>query len=1314
MTGHGCPSSFVVACARVALALALCAVGTISTVGQNVVPPSEPLKLQITWGGGDATAWVGQVSLDQGTLSDLQLISRNADAAGSVWLEPGGIRIRSLSAHKTDGVEVDATAPPEAKLLIELSINQQSPPARAQVALAELARRPFQMRLDEHGNTLEVRSVPPPAMKVSFDRSMSGNANLILTRGDQLTFEIEPVLPASLHGTTLDIQTTLTPARQKAAVWNDNQKLAVPIDRPPRAALAVPLQVAEGVYTVRVVVARPSGYFRDKFLPGAAAPIAERSFQIVVLETQATASGEVGKWEQVLEIDPTNPRWVEKLPAWTQLRRIPGISNIGHGALGSLRAGAVDLPLGRFIELPATTGNADPHWQSYSLPLQATGVAHLLEIEYPADKEQSFGLSIVEPNSAGVIQGLQRDAGVFVEGLGRSEAKQRDTHRLVFWPRTQSPLLVIANQHPSAPAHFGRIRVMRRLGPLNSGTPREVSHNRLVAAYLSRPLVAESLGVADAGEPVEAVHATTSGAGCQSCYEGVVRLADYMRYGGFNGAVVSITADGRVTYPGSQLLPTHRANAGHANDQLKEIDGLELLLRIFDREHLTLVPAIEFAAPIARLEELRRTADPQISGLELVGPDGRTWLESNGSREGLAPYYNVLDPRVQQAMLELVIEVKQRYGTHPSFGGIAVQLSSDGYSQLPPLEWGLDDATVGRFTQDTGIAIAGPGANRFAARQATLTGPHAAAWRNWRIQQLTGFYQRMAAIVNDNGRRQLLLTTERLFDHPLVRERIRPNLLADNRVVPTLLELGVAPELLDEIPGVALCPTRFVEPLAPLSDRAVDLEANAAFARWSSQGTAGERAVSTLFHPDLTFRIASFNAVSPFRLTGEMRVHSRPLPGGAAARRPYVLAVHRGDPAVLIDGGEVLPLGQEDVLRNVRASLAALPMGAQVAELEKQSILVRTYSTPNETVLLVMNSVPWRVAAIVTLDVLEQTTLASIIQASDASGANTKPVALAAGRQVWPVSLEPYDIQVVRIANGGVSVADVSGSLAPEAVAEFKSQLDILANRDLSAPRNYGALVNPSFEPLNGAAPIAGWHLVGNPKTAVVALDAKSPQDGKASLYLRNAGQFAAVESEPFAIPATGQLAMTVFARGQNIAPNADLRLVIEAESGGQLFRRAARVAGAATQRTDQQWGRPFAILVGDLPLDSRGQVRIKFELTGPGELWLDNVRLNDLLFSQKFYQNSQAEIVRLLQRMHEVQTAYDEGQLKECIRLLDGYWPRFVLAYTPPATPVIALGAAPEQKAAPPPNSAPPPASDEPPASSFQDRLKRMVPILR
>ncbi len=629
----------------------------------------------------------------------------NPDAAGSIWIENSQVRIASLSPRKTDSIEVTADAAPGSSLLVELATGPKALPSQVRVPLADLVRHPYQLRLDDHGNTLDVRVVPTPSLQISFLGGAAQNNALIFAPGEQLAFELAPALPATLHGTTLDIQTTLSPARRKEVVWSDNQKLAVPVDGQPRIDLTVPLQVAEGVYTVHISVSRASGYFRDKFFPGAATPIAERSFQIVVVGARPAASEEVGRWKKVLEIDPTNPRWVERLPSWTQFQRIPGLN---HGPLGSIRAGAADLPLGRFVELPSTVKGADPHWQAYSLPLEAVGAPHLLEIDYPADEEQHFGLSIVEPNAAGIVEGVQHDAGVYVEGLGRKEEKHEQTQRLIFWPRTQAPLLVVTNEHPTAAAHFGQIRVMKRIGPLTSRIP-VTSHDRLIAAYLARPLARTSFGATEALESIVNSGAPKSVDDYQTLYQSATRLADYVQAGGFNSAIVSVLADGSSIFPNSHLQLTPRYDSGRLTERPRETDGLELMLRVFDREGLTLIPAIEFATPIPKLEELRRNSDPHISGLELVGSDGRTWLEVNGTRGGLAPYYNVLDPRVQQAMLDIVREIVARYGTHPSFGGLSVQLKGDGYTQLSTLEWGLDDSTVDRFAHDTGTQLRATG-----------------------------------------------------------------------------------------------------------------------------------------------------------------------------------------------------------------------------------------------------------------------------------------------------------------------------------------------------------------------------------------------------------------------------------------------------------------------------------------------------------------------------------------------------------------------------------------------------------------------------
>jgi hypothetical protein len=1136
-------------------------------------------------------------------------------------------------------------------------------------------------------------------------RIVANRSPLIFEPGEQFSFELRPVLADAVPGTTLDIRTTLSAARGDETLWSNEQRMEVPVQGEPRISLNIPLPTAEGAYKIGISAVRPSG-FHERFFPAAATPMAERSFDIVVLDPRPQSYSEPEEWESVLQIDPTSPRWWERLPSWTQLRRIPGLN---RGPLGSIRAGSVELSLGRFIELPRTMPGMDPHWQAYSLPLESIGTPHLLEIEYPADEEQHFSISIVEPNAAGIINGIGRDAGVYVEGMGRGEAKSRQTHRLVFWPRTQVPLLLLANAHRTAAAHFGHIRVLKHgRHRLTTERLQPPAPERLVAAYVARPLAAEAFGASDSLAPTSASTETKAQTAhdWQTFYESATRLADYARYSGYNSAVISVLADGR-----SKL---NSAPVGHAarGTALGERDGLELMLRVFDREGLKFLPALQFAAPLPDLEPLCRGSDPQTSGLEWIGPDGRTWLATHGAENDLAPHYNLLNPRVQQAIIQVVRELVNRCERHPSFAGVSVQLSAQSYAQLPPLEWGLDDATVARFERETGTQLNASGPGRFAKRHALLTGEHAAAWQAWRAACVTAFYEQIAKLVRqNNSQRCLLLTLEDSFAHPQIAARIRPDLVGENHVEDALVHHGIDRHALEKLAGVVVCPARFVGSISPLSDRGLDLELNQAAAIWHRESDPTSTAAALLYHRPERHPLSTFAAKSPIRVAGEMTLVEQPLAYGTAVRQPYVEALLDGDPSVLLDGGELLPLGQEDRLRRVRSILRRLPVAAEASEYARQPVVVRTYAEPSHTTLLIINACPWNTEAEVILE-LDQAVTLEPLQAPPSEGQQPPAAAptLAAGKQPWRLSLEPYAIEAVRIASSDVKVVEVRAAVSNSGKAELAARVADLANRDLTAPRLYSGLSNPSFEPLSGAGPVPGWHVSGS--EAIAELDAIAPQDGKTCLYVHGRGENAAIDSEPFATPATGQLAMTVFARCQKIDPGTELRMVFET-SAGPAYRWAGRVGGtqADAQRLETEW-RPFAILVDDLPLDSQSRMRVRFELSGPGEVWIDNVKLYDLLFPLKFYRHAQAEIKQLLILINAVRSAAEAGRIADSVRLLNGYWPRFITAYTPLAQPPIAVQPAPKPEAT--PALTTPADEDEQAAPSISERIKRFVPFVR
>jgi hypothetical protein len=372
------------------------------------------------------------------------------------------------------------------------------------------------------------------------------------------------------------------------------------------------------------------------------------------------------------------------------------------------------------------------------------------------------------------------------------------------------------------------------------------------------------------------------------------------------------------------------------------------------------------------------------------------------------------------------------------------------------------------------------------------------------------------------------------------------------------------------------------------------------------------------------------------------------------------------DCQVVLDGGEHLPLGQEETLRAARTILQCLPTAARVQVTNQQPILVKTYSEPNQTTVLVVNTCPWSTEAHIKLALPRPVTLAPLgIVAETGDAAPAAPTTLTPGGAAWSLQLEPYAIQAVRIAAAPVQVATVEVRVSHEARAELAARLAELNNRD-TQPHIYDALVNPGFEPIGGQAVLPGWRLLANPGVATVELDGTIAQQGATCLHVRTSGPLAVIESDPFAAPSTGQFAFTALVRGKNLSANSELRIVLETAGEQPSYRRFASVGGQRPNafKLADQWC-PYPLLVKDLPLPSREPLRVRFEVSGPGEWWIDDVKAYDLLFPLDFYSNGQTEWIAFQALILAAERHYQLGEVTDCLRYLEGYWPRFLMSHT-------------------------------------------------
>ena len=136
-------------------------------------------------------------------------------------------------------------------------------------------------------------------------------------------------------------------------------------------------------------------------------------------------------------------------------------------------------------------------------------------------------------------------------------------HRLVFWPRTKTPLLLITNRRQAARAVYGKIRVLGLSADAHNGTgdvgqsadgrlrcPRRCqgftrSVDAVARRLLDRPLFTENFSAPNRStieqSPTVEIRQPSIMAprGC----------VEYLNYTGFGGLMLSVVADGSAIYP---------------------------------------------------------------------------------------------------------------------------------------------------------------------------------------------------------------------------------------------------------------------------------------------------------------------------------------------------------------------------------------------------------------------------------------------------------------------------------------------------------------------------------------------------------------------------------------------------------------------------------------------------------------------------------------------------------------------------------------------------------------------------------------------
>lgn len=1186
---------------------------------------SVATRLRVEWGEQTPRLWNARFELTEGEITAVRSLGVDADEISVITRDQGAVLYQPRTSRVFNSIEFKVEGTPAAKLQVFLQDrNDSSITLKQEFSLNELLQQKEILPIAQTSAQLIVQQAPGEKLALQVDRP-----HLVYEPAESVQFQVVPTfLRRTEIPTTGVLNWRVTRARSAEAVLEGQIKLSeVSQENLTKTGVSLEFKApAEGVYLLQVNA--DSGQ--------------ESLAQFVVVGqgvTTSLAEGESSVLVDSLSLDGKQDQ--NDLVARRARNRI-------RNSFRSL------FKSGK--ELPADTSSAAP-WSAYHLKIRHPHLPHKLVITYPESIDTHLGFSLLEPDAAGQLVPVGIDGGVYhaaaspASNLQKQEAESRA--ELLFWPKVTNPVLLFHSLgHPEA-AEVAAVSVYE-LSSNKNEVSAELSlpteKKRLVGPYLQKPLLPEIFGAAQ----VLDLNSHRSLDDWQTFYEAGDRLAQYLKYQSFNSVLLGVAADGSAIYPSRHLQPTPRYDSGvyHSSGQdLQRKDVLEMLFRIFDREQLTLVPELQFSSVNAALEKLIEEQPEQAVGIELVNLHGQTWKKSQVAARGQAPFYNPLHPRVQEEIVNVFAELVQRYQTHPSFQGVAVQLSLNGYLQLPGLDWGYDDTTVATFSRETGVRIPRfAESQRFEKRYQYLTTTALPQWTDWRCQKIRALHEQLAAVLSKaKPDAQLVFSARELIPTQSRQGNVISALKTGAPFRPVLMEMGLDFSRYDQITNaVVIRPQRFI---------------------WGQQAEHDLQFLNThsniddsfksrvngvvYYHQPLEIRIPEFDRLSPWQPAFTW-LATQASPSAAANRIRYVHSVAALDPYMTFDGGWTIPFGQEEATRSLRSQLIQLPARPfQTIDSSEQPVITRFSRGKEKSVFYLVNDFPYRCEATVSLMMTSKASVARL-----GNGESVQVTRTSEGVCSYKISLEAYDLQAFEIDDAQARLISVKTTIDQDDLQELQARIDqkkkMLVQLHRSLDDASAVVFKADFEAKNSRDYIlAGWESKTDQRVSW-NLDTSEAHSGRTSLVLDTRPGNNFLRTNPIPLENCRYLNMGVWMKSKS--PNMQVRISLEAEQNGKLKAQSAIIG------VDQNW-RKYVFRVKDIPSSQIQNAQIVIEKLGNEKLWIDDVDL-------QIHQISPEDDRQLTKLISTLALAWDSQRYLDCYRLLESYWGQFGETIAPQTQP--------------------------------------------
>ncbi|WP_157665161.1 hypothetical protein [Mariniblastus fucicola] len=1215
--------------------------------------PQSDLRLRFAWGGGAPQKWQGTISINNGSFADSRVLAITSDAPSTVIKRDDALAINHRIATSYGGVDAAINLGGDTSIQVQLESPTGEKFARTW-KLAQLTEG-INESIDSQQNRISISRTPGDQFRVDIERP-----HLVFAPGESWRFEaqlnrceaINQEVTASLSWKKANISLPISNGTSEFTTNESGTSDSKPFE------IKVPEE--EGVHNLWFELSpQPKSTFGQFRRPKKIT----RCVQIVVVsETAQTPVANVN-WIALQTLSPqqlrgSRSKWpVPRMPGTRETIRKGEFSVVSTGDSGE---DAVEFSPGASLTIPVPeikSGND-------SGPIRVS-------LRYRRVPGTKIGINYLSSTQQ-VLHGMDSGISVPNESVESDPETEWLTHTFYLWPEPNPGHLFLSCDDPQIRAQIGELKFESGPARLQSRVQRSDNFDPAIErrermAFLESP---------DFGGLFQSQRTVDPQSGqslddWNTFYQSIDRLTQHLKAHAYDGAFVTVSADGSAIFPSAGLAPGPRFDSGIFSslgcDPVQK-DVVELMLRMFDRDGLKLVPVLTLNSSLPALESAREAGRMSFDLLDFEG-------QSVDFDRSQLPIYNPLDRSLQDVCSQGIQQFVYRYQNRSSFGGLALTCRPDCCTMLPGSRHGFDNTTLQRFVQAENINTA-----EFDINALVVEGPTNVireTWLAWRSGQMARWYSDLAAIVRSRPEHRLYLLPIDIDRKRDVVTAMSPSLHRSGDFGRIMFELGLSLDTETMQSGVAVLAARQVAPGYSLAQRRVDL--SIAQSRTAEQFLANQTDGSLFTHRGNWRRIESGIESPVAGLTTRKQLFTI---AGDSNRRRYIEAIRKFDSRLIVDGGDSLPFGGDEEVERIARILQELPAErfTDVGDSATGPICIRQLSVDGQHFFYAINDSPWPMEVTAWLG---QKRIPQVLQASANSNGKAAPLMTFDGKEVqleqregrtaMRIFLDPWTMYAAASQTNSAfnpyAIESFDVALPEQVDSRLRKQLyqvkSKLAKAKTAQPMSQ--LLNGSFESF--ADPDrSGWEF-GNHDGATFELDSSKYRDGRTSLTMGTKGNPVWIRSNTLQMPTTGRLSVSAWLRTDNAAENPRPRISIECVSDGESIYRFGTIGAipseGETSSLDATWRR-FVVHFDDLPPDALN-LRVGFDLMSKGEVSIDQVEVYDRWFDE-------SDSVALTQLLASAGSQLqNDGSMDEGRRVLESYWVQFLDQYIGKEEPVAA-----------------------------------------